>query len=628
MKNYKSLLLAALVGTTVLTTSCNDTFRDDNTDPASVTSADPRFLFSQAVNEFDPSSYLLWYYNANSFYTLVQLTVPGGSYQESFYNATEQQGYKCINVKNYLHIMENEISKMSEEDQARKQGIHAALSTLVTYLAIVDADFAGDMPYTEASQARFGGTLTPKYDKVSELYDLWLSDLDKNVQIFTSADATNQDKIGTQDVIYGGDWNKWAKLANSLKLKIAARLISQNFDKAKSIVASVKSASCGVIDGEADDFLFNKAYTSTGNGSNSDWIYQTGNGLGSFYANKAVMDFMINNDDPRVRFIYTKNSYNSKIVDAFLAAGKKDQLPAYIMANVATKVVDGKEVFDHWTGKGEPWVRYYGTPAVFKKESSAEYSDWFDSNKAKLDDQHSYGRVSGIQNEMLQGRNDFTLPVVPGDPIIRDTDDNPWYGRFLGTAEVNLYLAEFAVYEGNTSEANRYFKKALEASVNEYDRLASLNKIPYYGTTYGYDPNEVSIELKSGEIETMLSHADYQLSGDKALDLEKVYLQQLINFTLQPADVYVTARRSGVPTFKSDLVRRADFAENNIPVTLLPRRVAIPAVTDTDLMKDIKISAYQSQGFTVPFTEASQLNSERVWQDVGAPQWGEGPIVK
>ena len=157
--------------------------------------------------------------------------------------------------------------------------------------------------------------------------------------------------------------------------------------------------------------------------------------------------------------------------------------------------------------------------------------------------------------------------------------------------------------------------------------MAAKNKIPYYGKTYDYDPFEAVIDLKEGEVETLLGMADYQLTGDKAADLEKVFLNQIIHFSLQPVEMFVTGRRSGCPKFDSDLLPRTDYAANGMPAEHYPRRTSVSEPVQTDLMYDNIKAAYQSQGYsTTP--GKGVLNNERVWQDMNAPQWGAGPIVK
>lgn len=124
-----------------------------------------------------------------------------------------------------------------------------------------------------------------------------------------------------------------------------------------------------------------------------------------------------------------------------------------------------------------------------------------------------------------------------------------------------------------------------------------------------------------GEIDILMGHTDYKLTGNTVDDLEKVYLQQLFHFYLSPIDQYATARRSGIPKFNSALFPRKAYTQ--IPVTSIPRRMALSAPSPTDLMYNILVEAYKRQGFSIG--SGPILNSERIWQDKNAPQWGEGP---
>lgn len=641
---FKSFLSVALVGGMLLsTTSCKDEFTEINESKTSVVVASPAQLFTQVCWEFQATPYMLWFAQAPKFYYAAQMSVGSGSMvQESLDGGAERQGFQAIALLDYKYALEKELGAMSEEEAAKYKNTQAAIDVLITYLGIFDTDDAGDMPFTEAAQARYGGTLTPKYDRVKDLYDLWLTTLDSAISAFTT--SSDQFDLGKQDLVYGGDWSKWAKLANSLKLKIAARLIHQDFARAKSIASSVVSASCGIIDGEADDFFFHKADENvTGGGvdgglDKGDIAFNTSNTTVSYSgmsATQEMVDFLLKNADPRVRFFYTKNSWNSKVVAWFLENGKKNVIPSFILENIETQTLAGVETFKAWKGMGEPWVRYYGLPTEYSASQLQDannnyiYGEWYQYDLAQqgLPGSKTFRPYSTFNEEMVQGRVNFTVPTAPEGPTITDTDDNPWYGMYLTTAEVNLYLAEFALYGAISGDANEYFQKGVKASVEAYDRLAGSNKIPYYGRTYDYDPNEKVIDLQEGEIEAMLAHEDYQLTGDKDADLEKVFLQQLIHFTYQPKDMFVTARRSGVPMFNSTLYPRRDYANNGHPTTSIARRSSLGTPQPTDLMYSILNEAYQAQGFTNT-TNGSELNSQRVWQDQGAPQWGEGPNVK
>lgn len=617
-----SLLLA---GSSLLMTGCQDDFAEVNVDPSSVTKGNVGYLFSQGVLEFEPSDYTYWFYNANQIYNWMQIMVPIESVTSTIFEGGTSTS-SSIRVLKYLNEIKYVRSEMTPEESAAYAQYEAAMNVLCVYMGIFDSDFIGDIPYTEAAQVLHGGTLTPKYDRIADLYDLWLTQLDENINTFMTAEKQEFDPV--QDPVFGGQAAKWAKLANSLKLKIAARLISQDRARALQIAEEVANASCGYINSEADDFLFNKA---TNNTSNNDYVYHWSNGiLQSSAGSQSIIDLMVNNLDPRVRFIFQKNDWNSKVVQLFFDAKRQDDVPSYIMDKINYTVgTDGTYKFESWKAPGEPWVRYHGLPLAFNAGQQAGiYGDWFNySINCKYDDNYTYKPFSMFQTEQVYGRIDFTLPVASGDAVIQDVDDMPWYGMYLTTAEVNLYLAEFKLLGANLPQtASEYFNTALRASVEEYDRLASLNRIPYYGTTYNYDPNEKVIDLQAGEIETMMSHEAYQLTGNNTEDLEKVYIQQTLHFLMSPIDAWVTCRRAGIPKIGSTIWDREDYSANGLPVTEIPRRTVLSAPSPTDLMYDILMNAYETQGFSIGSADGV-LNSERVWQDQGAPQYGEGPSL-
>lgn len=630
MKSLKYTLAALALGATVVsTTSCREDFTDINKNPNQIVTADASMLFTKGIIDFEPSGYLMWYYNAPMMQLWSQLGTPTGGYTPNFAKTTAygDQGSQYIKVLKYVREM-NALIENAGEDGAKYKGYAAALDVLTAYLGILDTDLIGSVPFTEACMANYGGTLTPAYDSQESLYQLWEQQLNAAISVFSN--PTGLEMKAAQDIAFGGDWNKWARFANSLKLRLAARYVNINKSKALSLAQEVASASCGYIDSMDQAMLFNKATATSDN--NQDIIYHWSNGfLDGQAASINVMNFMVKNLDPRVRFAYRKNSYNSKVVQAFWDKGQ--EIPHYIQENIEFEEVGGKKVFKAWKGAGEPWVRYYGVPVEMNaSNNAAQYGDWFDSPRFRVSDAEgnnltSYTPYSQFQQQMIIGRSyNFQLPKAPGEPVTQVIDPRPWYGLYMGGAEVNLYLAEFKLLGANLPKsAEEYLTKGMTLSVQEYDKLAGLNQIAYYGKTYDYDPFEVSIELKDGEINTMLAQEDYKLTGNAALDLEKVYLQQIINFTLNPNEQFVTARRTGLPSFSSTLLPRVNYSD--VPVTNVPRRYDTGNPSQTDLMYQIYKDAYAAQGYSITTAgsnETAPLNSERTWADKNNPQWGAG----
>ena len=628
MKFNKSILAAAALSVGLF--SCADEFQELNQDKAAVTTPNISYLFAQSVNKFEPSGYLLWYYNAPMTYSWSQMGVPTGGMTTGILTTTNvgDQGSKFIDVLTYVREIEHQISLLPEEDQALNAAYQHAAQVLTIYLGIFDSDMFGNLTYNEACRAKFGGTLTPAYDSMESLYAQWLQELNAAIAVFTG----NQAKmVATQDVVCGGKLDKWAKFANSLKLRLAVRYMASDMAKAKSIVSEVKSASCGYIDSLDDAIIFNKGTNFSNGGTGNDWSYHWSNGfLDGTAATENVINLMVDNLDPRVRFCYSKNSWNSKIVQAYYDRGK--EIPAFIEEDVEYTVdASGKKTFVAWKGAGEPWVRYKGFPMEYNSMTMSKY-DWyyragnFKIAKADGSGEKSYQTFSQFQQMMVIGRSyNPSVPTTPEDVVSIASKDRPWYGLYLGGAEVNLYLAEFAMIEGNEAAAETYYNKALALSVQEYDKLAGLNQIEYYGTTYGYDPNEKVIDLVDGEIDAMMASEAYKFTGTRDEKMEKIYVQQLLNFTLYPNEQFITARRSGYPKIGSSLLPRLEYAD--IPVTTVPRRFDTGLPVETDLMYQNYLDNYAAQGFTPTSNGAGHsatLHNERVWADKNAPEWGAG----
>ena len=84
------------------------------------------------------------------------------------------------------------------------------------------SDVFGDVPYSEAGDAEI---LLPKFDAQKDIYQGIIADL--NTAMASIGDNTitgiGVEDIGANDLLFGGDLQKWKAFANSLKLRIALR---------------------------------------------------------------------------------------------------------------------------------------------------------------------------------------------------------------------------------------------------------------------------------------------------------------------------------------------------------------------------------------------------------------------
>ena len=69
----------------------------------------------------------------------------------------------------------HQIDQMPAGQQARYVNIKSIATILKVYYAWYVTDVNGSMVYSEAFQARYGGTLTPKFEAQEQLYDILTS---------------------------------------------------------------------------------------------------------------------------------------------------------------------------------------------------------------------------------------------------------------------------------------------------------------------------------------------------------------------------------------------------------------------------------------------------------------------
>lgn len=508
------------------------------------------------------------------------------------------------------------IDKMGETEKASYAAMRAITYAIQILPAIHNTDNYGSLIYTEAGLAPYTNPplLTPVFDNQSTLFTTWLKELDEAIAVLSTAE--NQVTLGNQDLIYGGDYSKWAKFCNLLKLKIAARLVNQDRAKALSIAQQVASSPVGYMDALGDDFIYQKGVK----------YYGTGNDFWIGYASKNLVDFMVGNKDPRVRFIFEKNGFNAEVVQAFLDAGKA--LPPYVEQYVN---IDANNKFTGWKAPGEPWVRYHGAPLSPDAKLVVANNIYF--NQSELNKlvvgsvQKTYASTSLFSEKQIRTTLDYTYPTKPGGRVIQLKDNDPGLNAILGSAaETNLFLAEFKLLGANLPKsAQDYFNKGVELSISRMDALAKNNQTPYYSSDPVYtnadEAEAAATKLRSGEIADLLAKPICNLATD---GLEKVYIQQYVNYMLTPGDVWTTVRRSGIPKKGSSYLAWENFISGGAEMTV-PRRFVISTPGKDDINYTNKMAAITEQGITPAVFDPIKLNTERFWFDKQNPQYGVGP---
>lgn len=149
------------------------------------------------------------------------------------------------------------------------------------------------------------GTLDPVigYDSQEEVYDLMFKELDFAVAELTKrVDANEVSTFATTDITsYKGDYKQWVKFANSLRLRLAMRIVKKNSGLAKTEAEKAIAQKFGVLTTNADVF---KVVSPTFNNP----IATISNAWGDIRMSADMESIMGGYADPRLAVFFSTSS--------------------------------------------------------------------------------------------------------------------------------------------------------------------------------------------------------------------------------------------------------------------------------------------------------------------------------
>jgi hypothetical protein len=167
-------------------------------------------------------------------------------------------------------------------------------------------DQFGDVPYTQAFQP--STILFPAYDKGLDIYH----DLGKQLDAAIALTKTPGASPGASDIVFGGDMTKWAKFANSLKLRLAIRVSGPTDAPGDALITDLATtSSAGYLDASTEAYA-NPGYTLAAGKENPIYggfgLDANGNpgGTGVYYrANAFEVQMMNGLNDPRTTALFS-----------------------------------------------------------------------------------------------------------------------------------------------------------------------------------------------------------------------------------------------------------------------------------------------------------------------------------
>jgi hypothetical protein len=429
----------------------------------------------------------------------------------------------------------------------------------------------GSIPYTQAAKGRKESVFSPEYNTQQQLFDTWISELNSAITVLSDNTSANQVSYGNADVYYKSDWNKWQMLANSLKLRIAARIELQDNAKTKQLFQEVMQSATGPIVSVADQLTYvNEDYLPFGIGGEITYRSQR-------FATTSIINFMKNVKDPRLAIYFEENSLSGSYKDTLAKYGVS--LPSFINPN-------------------DPLITFQGGPADFTTNPTlAAYL----KNPFPVGNSNSGNSVTNYFLISPVNRKFFS-------PRYNGITGGLYKEVSVSAAESALTIAEFIQkgYAGSVDTKGTtadWYNKGIAASISTMNDIAMVA-----GSTTAFSGNG------EAEIEQYLQDENIKLNGSN--DLERIYIQEHLNFYRNPNEAYVFCRRTGYPKKTSTYYPREPMNE------IIPRRfwTVDPGETNRTNWN----AAMQEQSFTPNAQDLPSLSTQRIWYDKPAPNFGEG----
>lgn len=235
MKNIHKILTCGIIACLCFVTACDD-YLDINENPNNPQDTSAPSLLINSTYETAQNVFRIG--DFTSYYVQYLASPNPGSASDVMDPVSH--GNTWLNLYNVMTDLTDLMDKAEETESIPYRGVAKILMALNLGMTI---DAWGDVPYEDAF--RFS-TLTPGYDNDEQLYDEILTLLDEGI---TDLSAETVLSIGSDDFIYGGDLEKWHKLANMLKGRYLNHLSETSAYDPAAVLAAIDA---GFIDNEDD----------------------------------------------------------------------------------------------------------------------------------------------------------------------------------------------------------------------------------------------------------------------------------------------------------------------------------------------------------------------------------------
>lgn len=298
-------ILTLLVALVLLGSSCSKFLSVNEVNPNSASAVPPKLLLPTALTNMvklmdNPSNFDFVYLWHGQWSISQGYAQPANLMQYRLFN-TSYQG-----IFGTLYTIGQNWVEMEKASTDPKDGAFLAISMIMkAYTMQILVDIYGNVPYTDAWQTAVG-VLKPKYDDQKTIYEDLVTKLDAAIKVLQGlpSDATALD--ASSDVVFQGDMTKWAKFANTVKLRILIHQSGMTGRDTYIKTALATTSSVGYLAaGEGANVnpgwqksdtqmtpFYERFFKADGSGQSDGTAY--------YFAGKDAVDFLNATADPRI----------------------------------------------------------------------------------------------------------------------------------------------------------------------------------------------------------------------------------------------------------------------------------------------------------------------------------------
>lgn len=513
MKTFRLSILSIFI--TVLF-SCTDEFSDINKNPTAITTDQASAKYFLTVPQYKlyaPDNFPYWramlihadrfagYFTFGDNYSWWSDEL-GYKYDAAYTDATWDF------YDGYFGYLDNFMKLTAPGGEFENKYMYAVGQIMKGLYFQMYTETFGEIPY---SQAGVAGIELPAYDTQQAIYKGIIADLDAAMATIGDSTRTGPEggvqDLGANDLYCNGDLQKWKKLANTLKLRIALRALGSPGDDFSG-TAITQALSNELLATDADNVLLKKDNKITKWNSDSyagAWLDFGGFGSGGGWTmSKPLIDNLRNYNDPRLTK-FAKPAVGGTFEFIKPESGSDNTLwpkrVAYLLSVLdeagAQYTKTGNENTDNSISiTMAPNVNFLGQPV----------------------------RLNGFMSPLI--RREFFSTPTDYFVVKKGATDNVYPEIVLTTAEAYFLKAEAIVrgVGGATGDADAEFKDGIRSSM----------------VMWGCAPGDIDTYLASSDLADITS-------GSTEEKIEKIATQRWINSFTEGFEGWAIVRKLGYP---------------------------------------------------------------------------------